>query len=172
MEKVAEAQIMADLATAALSWRRPTRTCAKNKTCTSRSMEEGFDGVVRGTRVLNARVTCRAGHGGRAASTAQPETCRPEKTEEREAHLAGGRAALDCATVTLRYAHAKNSHSHMHMHELTRALRCSGPVHIHMYIHVRFDKYRDKGTFHADMIPHSTGYRAHALIHVGGSVLV
>ena len=46
-------------------------------------MEEGFDGVVRGARVLNARLTCRAGHGFRAARTAQPKTCQPEKTEER-----------------------------------------------------------------------------------------
>ena len=70
-------------------------------------MEEGFDGVVRGARVLNARLTCCAGHGLRAAGTAQPKTCRPEKTEEREADRAGGRAALDCVTVTLRCAHAK-----------------------------------------------------------------
>ena len=70
----------------------------KNETGTS---------VVRGGRVLNARLTCRAGHGFRAAGTVQPRTCRPEKTEEREADLAGGRAALDCVTVTLRYAHAK-----------------------------------------------------------------
>ena len=65
-------------------------------------MEEGFDGVVRGARVLNAQIDMPLQATG-SVLQAQPSLRRagPEKTEEREADLAGGRAALDCVTVTL-----------------------------------------------------------------------
>ena len=56
-------------------------------------MEEGGDGVLR-ARVEDASLACITGHVFRAAETAQPETCRPERTEEGEAQLAGGRAAM------------------------------------------------------------------------------
>ena len=43
---------------------------SKNKTCASRSTEDGGDSVVRGALVQNARLTCRAGHGFREVGTA------------------------------------------------------------------------------------------------------
>ena len=81
---------------------RHRATHHKNKTCTSRSMEEGFDGVVRGACVQNARLTCRTGHGSCGVGTAQPTTYRPERTDEGDAEPEGGRAAPDCVTVTFR----------------------------------------------------------------------
>ena len=71
----------------------------KTKHAPAAAFEEGGDGVVRGARVQNARLTCRAGHGFRGVGTAQPKTCRLERTEEGEAEPEGGRAALDCVTT-------------------------------------------------------------------------
>ena len=45
-------------------------------------MEEGGDGVLRGARVQDARLTGWTSHRFRAVGTAQPETYLPEKTEE------------------------------------------------------------------------------------------
>ena len=45
-------------------------------------MEEGGDGVLRGARVLNARMTGCTSHRFRAVGTAQPKTYLPERTEE------------------------------------------------------------------------------------------
>ena len=69
-------------------------------------MEEGGDGVVR-ARVEDASLAGGTGHGFRAGGTAQPGTCRPERTEEGRAEPADGRAAFDYITVTLRYAHSR-----------------------------------------------------------------
>ena len=65
-----------------------TATHHKNKTRTSRSMEEGFGGVVR-ARVEDASLAGSTGHGFRAARTGQPKTCRLERTEEREGRTCG-----------------------------------------------------------------------------------
>ena len=68
-------------------------------------MEEGGDGVVC-AHVEDASLAGSTGHGFRAARAGKPKTYRPERTEEGEAEPAG-RAALDCVSTTLRYAHAK-----------------------------------------------------------------
>ena len=105
-----------------------------NKTCTSRSIEEGGDGDVRGARVQHARSTGCRSHRFRVGGTAQPETCLLERTEEREAEPAGGRAALNYTTVTLQYGYTKNSHSHMHIHK--QALKCSNTQHTCTYRYI------------------------------------
>ena len=87
----------------------------QNQSRTNRSIQEGGDGVVRGACSQNARLTGCGSHRFRAGGTAQPETFGPERTEEREAEPAGGRAALDRVTVTLRYAHAKKIATHTYM---------------------------------------------------------
>ena len=78
----------------------------KNKTCTSRSMEEGFDGRCAWRPCPECQIDMPPqATGSVLPAQPQPKTCQPEKTEERG--RAGGRAALDCVTVTFRYAHAK-----------------------------------------------------------------
>ena len=53
----------------------------QNQSRTSRSVEGG-DGVSRGARVQDARLTGCTSHRFRAVGTAQPKTYLPERTEE------------------------------------------------------------------------------------------
>ena len=99
-----------------------TATDHKKQNTHQRSMEEGGDGVVR-ARVEDGSLAGSRGHGFRAGGTAQPETWRPERTDEGSAvpnRRAGGQ---HLTILTLQYAHTKNSQSHMHLQKLTQALK-------------------------------------------------
>ena len=61
----------------------------QNQSRTSRSMEEGGDGVLRGARVQDARSKGCTSHRFRAVGAAKPKTCLPETTEEGRAEQDG-----------------------------------------------------------------------------------
>ena len=68
-------------------------------------MEEGGDGVVRGARVKNAKIDMPR-RGRPSLRRAGP------RGPTGEAEPAGVRAALDCVTITFRYAHEEKNHLH------------------------------------------------------------
>ena len=64
-------------------------------------------------RVEDASLAGSTGHGFRASRTSEPKTCRPWRTEEGEAELAG-LAAVDCVTAIFAIRTRKKIATHKH----------------------------------------------------------